>query len=93
MQHDLQDLRNSLDNLDNALIYMLAERFRVTQKVGEYKKAHGLPAVDESREAAQFARINQLAEQAGLDQDFAHDMLRLIIDKAVENHKALATKQ
>jgi len=90
MQHDLQDLRKSLDAIDNALIDLLAERFRVTQKVGEYKKAHHLPPVDESREAAQFARIDALATQAGLNPEFASKMLRLIIDEVVKNHKALA---
>jgi chorismate mutase len=90
MNHDLQDLRKSLDNLDNALVFLLAERFRVTQKVGEYKKANNLPAVDEAREAAQFARIEALATQAGLEPTFAKAMLRLIIDEVVKNHQALA---
>lgn len=89
MQHDLDDLRKSLDYLDNALVYLLSERFHVTQKVGEYKQAHKLPPVDLSREAAQFARIEALATQAGLSPEFAKKMLRLIIDEVVENHKAL----
>ncbi|MEM6586171.1 MAG: chorismate mutase, partial [Pseudomonadota bacterium] len=29
--------RKSIDNIDAALIHMLAERFRITQAVGEYK--------------------------------------------------------
>lgn len=90
MEYNLQDLRSSLDNIDNAMVYLLAERFRVTHKVGLYKKANGLPPVDESREAAQFARIEGLAEQAGLDPQFAAKMLRLIIDDVVAHHKELA---
>jgi chorismate mutase len=90
MNHDLQDLRKSLDGLDNALVFLLAERFHITQKVGEYKKAHQLPAIDKAREDAQFARIESLATNAGLDPDFAKAMLRLIIDEVVKNHQALA---
>ena len=91
MDNNLNDLRESLDNIDNALIFLLAERFRVTQKVGIYKKEHGLPAVDEAREQAQFERIGKLARERGLNPEFAARMLRLIIDEVVENHEALSS--
>jgi chorismate mutase len=90
MEYALDDLRKSLDNIDAALVSLLAERFRVTHKVGLYKKAHDLPAVDQSREAAQFARIESLAMQAGLDPAFAAKLLRIVIDEVVLSHKALA---
>lgn len=89
MEYTLEDLRKSLDTIDAALMSLLAERFRVTHKVGLYKKAHGLPAVDQDREAAQFARIEELAKQVGLDPAFAAKALRLIIDEVVANHKVL----
>jgi chorismate mutase len=89
MNEDLNDLRESLDNIDNALIFLLAERFRVTQKIGIYKSEHGLPAVDEAREKAQFARVERLARDRGLNPEFAAKMLRLIIDEVVENHEAI----
>jgi chorismate mutase len=88
MNHDLNDLRRSLDNIDNALILLLAERFHVTQKVGEYKKANHLPPVDPAREKTQFARIRALADSAGLDPEFAASFLRLVIDQVVQNHKS-----
>ena len=89
MAHDLQDLRVSLDNIDNAVIFLLAERFRLTHKVGLYKKENELPPVDEAREAAQFARIDKLAHEAGLDREFARKFLRLVIDEVCANHEAL----
>lgn len=91
MKYDLEDLRISLDNIDNAMVYLLAERFRVTRKVGLYKKQNGLPSVDKSREKAQFERIKIRAEQAGLDPEFAARMLRLIIDEVVTHHKKLSS--
>ena len=38
----LAGYRKSIDNIDAALIHMLAERFRITQAVGEYKAEAGL---------------------------------------------------
>lgn len=86
---DLAEFRQEIDKIDAALIGLLAQRFAVTAKVGEYKAAHHLPPVDPSRETIQSARVEELAKQAGLSHDFAHKMLRLIIDEVVANHKSI----
>ncbi len=92
MTDNIQLLRESIDNIDRSLISLLAERFSVTRQVGQYKQAHGLPAIDKEREAEQFARIQKLAKEAGLDPDFADRMLRLIIDEVIKNHNAIARR-
>jgi len=89
MEYGLKDLRTSLDNIDSAIVYLLAERFRLTHKVGVYKKQHHLKPVDSSREAAQLERISELAAKSGLDPAFARKVLQLIIDEVVEHHKKL----
>ena len=89
MNQDLTELRKQIDKIDQQVVALLAERFRVTQKVGEFKRDNNLPPVDPSREAVQFDRITELAEHAGLDPEFAKSMLRLIIDEVVRNHTAL----
>jgi monofunctional chorismate mutase len=43
---ELQDIRDSIDNIDASIIHMLAERFRCTQKVGVLKARHNLPPAD-----------------------------------------------
>ena len=49
----LAGFRKSIDNIDAALIHMLAERFRITQAVGEYKAKVTLPPADPAREQEQ----------------------------------------
>jgi len=51
-QEQLLRLRASIDNIDAALIYMLAERFRCTQQVGELKATNAMPPSDPAREAS-----------------------------------------
>ena len=63
----LETYRSSIDNIDAALILLLAERFKVTKAVGEYKAAAGLPPADPDREKVQIARLRRLAEEANLD--------------------------
>ena len=86
---ELEDLRESLDHIDTAIAVLLAERFRITRKVGLYKKEYHLPPIDEEREAIQFARIETLARTYGLDIPFMKSVFRLIIDKVVRDHEAL----
>ena len=47
----LQQFRQSIDNIDAALVYMLAERFKVTQAVGRYKAENALPPADPAGQA------------------------------------------
>ena len=68
-RQELRRLRGSIDNMDSALVHLLAERFKVTQRVGELKATAGLPAADPEREAAQIARLRALAVEADLDAD------------------------
>lgn len=89
-QQKLEELRRSIDNIDAALIYMLAERFRHTQAVGKLKAANEMPPADPAREARQVARLRQLATAAQLDPDFAEKFLAFIIREVIRHHEAFA---
>lgn len=80
--------RESIDNIDAALVFMLAERFKVTKKVGAYKATSGLPPADPGREAAQVARLRELARAANLDPEFSEKFLRFIIDEVIRHHES-----
>jgi len=87
---DLLRLRDSIDNIDAALIHLLAERFKCTQAVGEFKADHDLPPADPSREAAQIVRLRELAEKAKLDPNFAEKFLNFIVKEVIRHHEAIA---
>ena len=87
---ELLRLRDSIDKIDAALIHLLAERFKCTQAVGEFKATHGFPPADPLREAAQIARLRRLAEEAKLDPDFAEKFLNFIVKEVIRHHEAIA---
>jgi chorismate mutase len=87
---ELKGLRASIDNIDAALIYLLAERFKFTQQVGALKGAYGLPPADPQREESQITRLRGLAVSAGLDPVFAEKFLAFVIQEVIRHHEAIA---
>lgn len=83
----LREHRESIDRLDAILVYTLGERFKHTKAVGRLKADHDLPPSDPAREAAQIARLEDLAERAGLDPDFAKKFLNFIIAEVIQHHR------
>jgi len=90
---ELHGIRQSIDNIDAALIHMLAERFKFTQQVGRLKAKHGLPAADPARELQQIQRLRALAEEARLDPGFAEKFLNFIVAEVIHHHVRLAGGQ
>jgi chorismate mutase len=86
----LEWLRGSIDNLDAAIVHLLAERFKCTQQVGALKARHGLPPADPEREAEQVERLQRLAEDANLDPVFAEKFLAFVIQEVVRHHRVIA---
>lgn len=86
----LADYRRTIDNVDAALVHILAERFRCTQKVGLLKAELGLPAADPVREARQIERLRVLANDAGLDPVFAEKFLNFIVAEVIRHHEEIA---
>lgn len=89
---ELLALRASIDNMDDVMIRVLAERFKITRRVGELKAEHGLPAADPQREERQIERLRAIAVDAGLDPGFAEQVLNFIVREVVRNHEVIANR-
>lgn len=90
--HQLSAFRQTIDNIDAALIYMLAERFRCTDQVGLLKARHQLPAVDKNREQHQYERLTALAQEANLDTAFVERLIQFVIGEVVDRHRQFAAR-
>ncbi|MDX2381643.1 MAG: chorismate mutase [Acidimicrobiia bacterium] len=86
----LVEYRRSIDNIDAALVHLLAERFKITKAVGAYKAAADLPPADPAREAAQLERLRTLAVEAGRDPAVSEQFLRFIVAEVIQHHQRIA---
>ncbi|TNB49518.1 chorismate mutase [Martelella lutilitoris] len=91
-KEQLFQYRQSIDNLDAALVHILAERFRCTKAVGHLKAEHDLPPADPAREEQQISRLRALAKSADLDPDFAETFLNFIIKEVIRHHEQIAAQ-
>ena len=93
MNHPKLDFyRKQLDDLDQQLVSLLAERFKITDQVGEYKSKHGLSPMDSARENSQIERIRKLADEYALEAKVAQKVLRVGMDEVGKRHKAVQAK-
>lgn len=47
---ELKDLRNKIDQIDQELVTLIEQRLEVVKQIGDYKKKHNLPILDQNRE-------------------------------------------
>jgi len=90
IREEILDLRASIDNIDASLMYLLAERFKFTHRVGELKALGGVAPADPEREAQQIRRLTAIAESAGLDPTFAGEFREFIVSEVIRHHKKIA---
>jgi chorismate mutase-like protein len=81
---DLDDLRSRIDQLDGALIAIVAERLAVCRQVAEVKEGTDTPVIQPKRVRDVVVTRRQQAIEAGIDPDFAEQLFRVLL---TETHR------
>jgi len=92
MANSLKKLRREIDQIDKKLLKTLAGRFKITQKVGEYKKKNSLPSIDREREKELFKKCDYLAQKLNLNKKLVKEIFQAILKIVRANHKKIKTK-
>jgi chorismate mutase/prephenate dehydrogenase len=93
MVAELTALRDQIDEVDKALLELLARRMSLVAEVGEVKSKYGLPIYVPEREASMLASRRKEAELLGVPPDLIEDVLRRVMRESYssENDKGFKT--
>lgn len=86
----IKALRQSIDNVDTAIVSLLAERFKYTSQVGVLKARSGFAPADQRREDYQIERLQRIATEAGLDPQIAEMYREFVVTEAKKRHQRIA---
>lgn len=93
MTAPLQALRQQIDEVDQALLDLLAKRLSLVEQVGHVKSEHGLPIYDPARESAMITARRAEAQALGLSPDMMEDILRRIMRESYHSEHDKGFKQ
>ncbi len=80
---EVEVIRKRLDEVDNRIVAVLAERFQYIDELAKIKSTGAVQLRDEKREQALFQRVNALGRDAGLSGSFVERIFREVLDHSV----------
>ncbi|MDA0687687.1 MAG: chorismate mutase [Proteobacteria bacterium] len=86
---ELQEIRKQIDEIDDRLLRLLAERFQLTHAVGVIKANQNLNSFDSSREAEKITRLRELCSSLDIDPNLVEELFTRIMQEVVKNHDRL----
>jgi chorismate mutase-like protein len=85
----LNQFRSELNALDERLLQLIGERFRICRAVAQFKRDNAIPMMQPARVAEVKERCAKLAASYDVDPDFARRLLGSIIDEACRLEDAI----
>lgn len=89
MLSELLNLRKKIDRTDKEIVLLLSRRFKLTKKVGIYKKKNRLKPYDRMRETEMMERRIEWGKINKLDGAFIKKIFRMITAAVRENHRRI----
>lgn len=80
----LDGWRDSLNIIDESIIALLGQRYKICRKVGELKKQNSIPMMQYNRVEEVINRCILLGKEADVPENLTKQIYTLIIDKACE---------
>lgn len=82
-RESLAQMRAEIDAIDSELIALLARRMDVARRIGDYKRAEGLPVVQTERYSQLMSQRTAQAAALNLDENFIRGILAAIHEESV----------
>ncbi|XRO76256.1 chorismate mutase [Methanocaldococcus sp. 10A] len=88
MIEKLTEIRKKIDEIDNKILKLIAERNSLAKDVAEIKNQLGIPINDPDREKYIYDRIRKLCKEHNIDENIGIKIFQILI----EHNKTLQRK-
>lgn len=89
---NISQLRKQIDEIDNALIDLLAKRMRISREIGQYKKEHGMTIVQTSRYSEILDKRAAQGALLGINSDCVKGIFEHIHEESVNQQIEIINK-
>ena len=89
---ELLQARARIDEIDQELIKLLADRFSLTLQVVKIKASQQLQSFDPDRETQKIQNLRQVSEEMGINPNLVENLFTQIMKEVVKNHQRLKTE-
>lgn len=77
--HRIDELRSDIDEINERLLELIAERQEVSLAIGAIKAEHGLPLYSHEREAQLLEKFRADAVRYDLDPDYVEELMNVVL--------------
>ncbi|MFH0860995.1 MAG: chorismate mutase [Candidatus Altiarchaeota archaeon] len=81
---EIDELRREIDELDAELLKLVEERLKIVKRIGDVKRAAGLPTEDVEREER---ILRNMVLKSDLDEKFVRGLFKNIIEYCKDNER------
>ena len=86
---ELKDLRNKIDQIDQELVTLIEQRLEVVKQIGDYKKKHNLPILDQNREQEVLDKNSKYLSNESNKEAYLEIMKNIMdVSKKIEKYKS-----
>jgi chorismate mutase len=91
--NDLDEYRKQIDQIDDNILELLAQRFKVVEQVARFKKANNMAALQSSRWNQVLDKLKKRAEKLNLNSELTVDIWNRIHEQALaEENKTIKNR-
>ena len=83
-KNTLEVLREQIDQLDDQLMHIMAERMKISERIGTYKKENGVTILQVSRWEEIIASRLMYGKAMGMEESFIKNLLKIIHQGSIE---------
>ena len=89
----LAELRNKIDDVDEKIVGLLAERFRLIGEISKVKVKLKIPLVDVEREKEILVRVKKLTQNYKVNVNLVEEIFKKIISCCTRFEKTVREKE